>query len=154
MNARLGERLARSQPGERMDFGNVILDKRVGGVTALRLEPDGVNVSLRVVGQREKRRLAGLSVQVLASPELLKRYSVVQVDGNEWLIDIEVEGEKARVEGLRPQDVSAFLRVTSDQAAKGASTENVTLVLPEGVSLVGRPPQVQFRLAPREDGKP
>lgn len=154
VSARLGERLARSQPGERMDFGNVILDKRVGGVTALRLEPDGVNVSLRVVGQREKRRLAGLSVQVLASPELLKRYSVVQVDGNEWLIDIEVEGEKARVESLRPQDVSAFLRVTSDQAAKGTSTENVTLVLPEGVALVGRPPQVQFRLAPREDAKP
>lgn len=151
--ARLAERLARLAPDQTHQLDRVVLEPRLGGLEVLRLEPGEVSVTLRVVAQHVRRTIRGLAVTLAVTPEFLERYMVRAKDANEWLIEVEVVGDKARVESLRPSDLKAFLTVTSERAARSTGaveSEAVEIVLPEGVRLAGRPPLVQFTISPRE----
>jgi len=153
ITARVAERLARLAPDQTHTLEHVLLEPRLDGLEALRLEPAEVSVTLRVVGQHIQRTIKGLAVTLAVTPEFLERYTVRAVDANEWLIEVEVVGERGRVESLRPRDIKAFLTVTSERAARSVGTvesETVEVVLPEGIRLAGRPPLVQFTIAPRE----
>lgn len=155
VSARVAEALASAAPDQSLTLDRVPLDERiaVGGaesVPLLRVEPPEVKAAMRVVGERVRRALSAVSVQVSASPSFLQRYDVVQADANEWLIEFEVEGDRSRVESLTAQDVFVHVPLSSESPSAEFRTAEVILELPEGVTLVGPPKVVQFKLVPRE----
>lgn len=153
VTARLAERLARLAPDQTHTLEDVVLEPRLDGLELLRLEPGRISVTLRVVGQHVQRTIKGLAVTLAVTPEFLERYTVRAVDANEWLIEVEVVGDRVRIESLRPGDIKAFLTVTSERAGRSTGaveSEAVEVALPEGVRLASRPPLVQFTISPRE----
>jgi len=120
-------------------------------VRALRIEPGHVRVRLKVVAQQATRRLK-VAVQLHASPQIHDRVRFEVRDQNEWLAEIEVAGDRSRVEALAPEDVLAFVSVSSAEALPTPEFRpfDVTIVLPEGVRLVSPPPTVHMRIRPRE----
>ncbi len=156
IEANLEERLAGAPRNRSLSFEAVPLDMRVGGFQALRVEPAAVALAVRVVAETIRTRLAGVSVELKVRPEIWQRYDIDRADANEWLLELEVEGDETVVSALRPQDVSALVSLTSDQAVPSVEYRSVevSIVLPEGVTLVGPPRLVQFRLVPREGATP
>jgi diadenylate cyclase len=153
---RVGERLAGAPPDQTRTLGQVPVELRIGDAPVFACEPSQVNVTLRVAAQRGRKRLTGVVVQLVASPQLWQRYQIELVDANEWLIDVELEADRALADALKPQDVRAFVAISGDEAgaADGLRTEEVTLSLPAGVTAIGPPRLVQFRLLPRETEQP
>lgn len=133
-----------------------LLDLQIGRVRALRITPAAVGVTARVVSQRSQRKIDGVSVQILKSPQVEKHYVFEQTDPNEWLIDLVVEGDEAVVAGLQPSDVQAFVDFSDDPLASTAETRQVPvrLQLPDGVTLSGPPRYVSVSIRPREDAAP
>lgn len=156
VTASLAETLRDVPAGQVRTFSRFRLDRRIAGYSVLRLSPEFADVTLQVVAQQVRRRLEErIAVQVLASPQFLQRFELEQRDANEWLIELEVEGDQARVAALQPKDTRAFVMFTLDQTP-GADFRSapVTVVLPQGVNLVGPPPEVQYRLLVRESATP
>jgi diadenylate cyclase len=157
IEARLDEERLIGEPrNQPVTLSGVALERRIGEFEVLRVEPAEVDIHLRIEAERERMRLEGVLVHLAGSPQLWQRYEIEIADANEWLIELEVEGDKAVMEKLRSQDVYARVSVTSDQAVPSTefrSTE-VVVELPSGVELVGPPRQVQFRLVPREGVTP
>lgn len=154
VRAQLDDRLARSGSDQTITLDNVPLDSRIGTYRALRVEPQTVSASVRVVGETARKRLAGVAVQVQASVAFLQEYEVVIADQGEWLIDIDVEGDRSVIDRLRAQDVFAWLPLASELPTESFRTAEVVMVLPAGVQLVGRPRQIQYRLTKREAVNP
>jgi diadenylate cyclase len=152
--AHAAEWLSKLPPDQTQTLSGALLSRSLDGVSALAIQPDRVTLTARVLGQLAKKRLTGVSVVVAASVELQQRYSVAPSDLNEWLVDVEVEGDRTRVDALDASDVRGFVVVTSDDAAKGVTSAEVQFVLPRDVRLVGLPPQVRFRLVPKEGAAP
>lgn len=154
--ASVEKQLAGKPRNESLVLNAVVLDPRLGNAPLLRIDPATVDVQLRVVAQRERQRLQGIAVLLAASPQLWRRYTVEIADANEWLLELEVEGERSVVTQLRPQDVRAWVALTSEQGLAGAGFRpvEVTVLLPEGVALVSPAPSVQLRLIPRESPAP
>ena len=150
----LEERLRWAAPGETISESVPVPD-RIGGFPVVHKDPKDVHVSLQVGGQRIARRLSQIPVWVLVSPELLQDFAVERVDPQEWLIEVEVEGDASRVNALRPTDVRAFVALTSDLLASTPELRSeVRFDLPEGVSVVGNKRFVQLRLIRRTARKP
>jgi len=149
---RLEEQLEGISPGESVSFEDVPVEPRVGELRAVVIEPDRVNVTLRVMGQTRKQRLSNIRVWLAGSPQVLEQYRIEQRDPNEWLIELEVEGDQSVVESLRSQDIRAVVRITSDLAVPTAEFRNVEVevVLPPGVTVVGPPRSVWLRVVERE----
>lgn len=149
-------RLTGAAAGQVLAFDRLALSPRINGVELLAVEPAEVAVSLRVVGQLVTRRISGVTVRYEFSPRMLERYVVERRDPNEWLIEIDVEGERPLVEPLRPQDVRALVPITRDLEPPTAEfrTVEVELILPPGVRLVGPPRVVQLRLVALQAGPP
>jgi diadenylate cyclase len=156
INANLEERLAGKPRNDRLSFEGVPLEMRIGGFEVLRVEPRTVNLEVRVVAETIRRRLAGISVDLAASPQIWQRYDIDRADANEWLLELEVEGDESVVNALRPQDVRAIVPLTGEQAVPTADYRlmDVVIELPAGVRLVRPAPQVRFRLVPREGATP
>lgn len=155
VRALLDQQLATAPPVDQpLALESVQLDLRIGTGRATRIDPPSVRVSARVVGETARRRIPGIAVQVLASVPFLQKYEVTVADPGEWLLEVEVEGDRNLVERLRPQDVSAYLPLSSELPTSDFRTADVTVVLPPGVQLVGRPRQIQYRLNPRETVNP
>lgn len=152
----LEERLAGSSAPETRRFEGVLVDTKVGGFVARRIEPPAVNVSLRIEGRQVTRRIEGVPVVLEGSPQLWQHFAADIRDQNEWLIQIEVVGEPYAVEKLRPADVRAFVRATPEDAATDGEfrTAEVVVLLPPGLTLAGPPPVVQYRLVQREGTRP
>jgi hypothetical protein len=133
-----------------------VLTPRIGDAELLRIEPRAVDIRLRIVAERVQRRLENISVRVAASPQILQRYEIEIDDANEWLLELDVEGDEGVVNALRPQDVQAFVPLTSDQAVPSEEFRSMEVVvqLPPGVALVRASPQVRLRLVPREGSTP
>ncbi len=151
VTVRLEEQLEGIPPGGEFRQ-DVPVEPRIGELRAVAIEPDRVNVTLRVKGQTEKRRLSNIRVWLTGSPQVLEQYRIEQRDPNEWLIELEVEGDKSIVESLRSQDIHAVVRITSDLAVPTAEFRNVEVqvVLPLGVTVVGPPRSVWLRVVERE----
>jgi YbbR domain-containing protein len=151
VTVRLEEQLEHIPPGGEFRQ-DVPVEPRIGELRAVAIEPNRVNVTLRVTGQPQKRRLSNIRVWLAGSPQVLEQYRIEQRDPNEWLIELEVEGEKTVVESLRPQDIRAVVRITSDLAMPTAEFRNVQVevVLPPGLTVVSRPRSVWLRVVERE----
>lgn len=150
VRALLDDRLARSGSDETITLADVLLDSRVGAYRALRVDPSTITASVRVVGETARKHLTGVAVQVQASVSFLQEYEVQVADPGEWLIDVDVEGDRSLVDRLRPQDIYAWLPLASELPTESFRTAEVVMVLPPGVQLVGQPRQIQYRLTKRE----
>lgn len=150
------ERLAREPRNTSLGPFAVPLERWIGDFEVLRVEPATVGIGLRVVAETIRRPLVGVPVLLAGSPQTWQRYKIEIADANEWLLELEVEGDESIVESLRPQDVHALVTLTSDQAVASEEFRSMEVVieLPEGVTLVGPPRQVQFQLVPREGATP
>jgi hypothetical protein len=147
---RLGDLLENQVPGQ-LFSRTMPLPNRVAGLPVIDVEPDLVAVSVRVVGQTVRRILTGVPVRVSGSPEFLERYDVVPVDPQEWLVDVEVEGDQSRVEALRPSAIRAYVNVSSDLLPGLPETRApVEFVVPTGIQVLSER-TVQLRLVRREN---
>jgi len=154
--ADLEERLIGEPRNRVLNFSGVVLAARVGEAELLRVEPRAVDIRLRIVAERVQRRLENVRVRLAASPQVFQRYEIEVADANEWLLALDVVGDESVVNALRPQDVNAFVSLTSDQAVPSVDFRSLEVVveLPEGVTLVRASPQVQLRLVAREGATP
>ena len=71
-----------------------------------------------------------------------------------WHVEIKVEGPKTVIEGLKPEHVDAYIRLTDDHKKTPESwdTAKVQIHFPpqfKNVKLVGEPPAVSFKLIPK-----
>jgi len=147
----LEERLRRAAAGELISE-IVPVPNQVGGFPVVSREPREVRVWLRVAELQTLRRLSRLPVWVVVSPELLERYQIERVDPQEWLIDVEIEGDQTRIESLAASDVRAYVPVTSDMISSTPELScEVRFDTPEGVRVVGKKRFVQLRLMRHEE---
>lgn len=156
VRADMAERLSGALRNQPLDFSGVGLEEQIGEIELLRVEPLVVDVGLRIVAELGQRRLEKIPVRLEVSPETWQLYEVERADEGEWLLELEVEGDETAVNSLRPQDVRAFVLLTSDQAIASDEFRSMEVVvqLPAGVTLVRPPPQVRFRLVEREGATP
>ena len=156
VEAALEEDLSGEPRNRSLSLDDVPLERRIADLEVLRVEPTAVNVRLRIVAETGSARLEGVRVQLVVSPQLWQRYDIEIADANEWLLELEVEGDKTVVDALRPQDVQALVSLASEQAVPSAEfrSADVELKLPEGVTLVGPSRLLHFRLVPREGATP
>jgi diadenylate cyclase len=156
IEANLEELLVGAPRNQALEFADVPLERHVGDFELLRVEPSAVNLEVRVVAETVRRRLEGIRVHLAVSPQVWQRFEIEFADANEWLLELDVEGDETIVDALRPQDVYALVPLASDQAVPGAEFRSMEVVirLPDGVTLVGPSRQVQFRLVAREGAAP
>lgn len=128
-------------------FQSVPLDAGLGPVQVIEFQPPRVDVTLQVVAQQIPKRLKQIPVAIKQSPLLKKNVEAELRDENEWLIEIEVIGDKRIIDSLTAENVDAFVEITHEQAVP--STEyrpfDVTIVLPAGVKLNSPTPTVHLR---------
>ncbi len=149
----LKEQLSGARRNQPLSFTGVALETRIGEAELLRVEPRAVDVHLSIVAELKKTVLEWkVPVRLKVSPEIWQRYDLEEADDGEWLLELEVEGDETAVNALRPQDVRAFVEITSDQAVPSDEFRSMEVVvqLPEGVTLVRAPPQVRLRLVASE----
>lgn len=162
VRAPLEDRLAGLEPDEVRRFEQVPVEDTIGPVRVERVNPRGVTVAVRVIGQR--KRIENVVVHLWVSPEVARQYEVEQSDLNEWRIDVEVEGIEAVVESLRPSDILAFVTITSDLLPPAGqpleeqfrSVEVITVLYPprKGASVVYESRLVRVNLVPRPGSQP
>jgi diadenylate cyclase len=150
--ANVQSRLTDAKPGDELTLRNVPLAERVQNFPVLDANPASVTATLQVAARTQKRRLKDVVVQVAASPQVLKQYRVDAKEMNEWKIDVEVEGDGTLIAGLMPQDVRAYVTVTSDLAGPGTDYRRapVTISTPTGVTVTGPARFVELKLIPRD----
>ncbi|MFH1748742.1 MAG: diadenylate cyclase [Planctomycetota bacterium] len=150
----LEERLRGAHPGDTLTLEDVSVPERVGGFEVMSVEPKRINVSLRVIGQRVTLPLTQIPVRLLVSPEFLQGYRVEPVDPQEWLIEVQLEGDQPRMETLTSQDVQAYVTIPGDLLAQTTVLRrNVEFHVPEGIEVLSQR-TVQLRLVPLEKRTP
>ena len=151
----LEHRLHGVATGERVTLTEHVPDL-IGDVAAIDVTPKEVDVSLRIVGQRITRTLTQIPVWYWVSPEILDRYELVRVDPQEWLIEVEVEGDQSRVESLRPREVRAFVSIVPSDLVTPAQEFNLPVEFrhPEGITVQSKRALVRLRLIRREEAAP
>lgn len=140
-----------AQPGRPTTVPRAGVERSIGIVRLLRVEPDAVEASFRVVEQRERQVFTGVPVQLVTTPQLWRQYDVMLADPNELRIDVEVEGDHSTLEALREQDIRAWVVATPDLVAADPEFRSVEVqvMLPTGVKLVPPPRTVRLRLQER-----
>jgi diadenylate cyclase len=81
-----------------LTFPHVPIDDVVGPVPLLGVSPAEASVSLRIAANTLRRLIKGIPVHVQASTSFLQQFELRVEDENEWLVEVEVEGERMRVE--------------------------------------------------------
>ena len=112
----LQELLGDAPRDQRLTFAGVPLLSRHGDFSALQITPETVNLSLRVIAERERKRLGGIPVELAVTPQFWKRYDIEIADANEWLLEVEVEGDRSVVAGLGADSVRALVSLTNEVA--------------------------------------
>lgn len=157
IRAPIGKRLATQPQDEPVVLENVVLDPQLDGVRALDVAPRTATVRLVIVGERIRRTLEPIPVRILTDATLLSNWEITQPDLNEWILSLELTGERAQLAELEPSDIEARVRIDS-AAALGDSADvraaEVELILPPGVSLVGPPRTVRYELIARDRSEP
>ena len=150
----LEDRLHSAAPDETITLRDVRLPERIKGFSLVNVEPRDVDVSLRIVGQHIVRRLSQIPVRLQISPGFLREWEVRVVDEQEWLTEVEVEGDETKVNTLRPRDIRAFVTIHSDLLPPTpVYRADVEYYAPEGITVVSQR-SVQLRLTRREDAVP
>lgn len=140
-----------AQPGKMTNIPRIGVERGFGNAKFVRVEPDGVSASFKLVEVRDRQTLTGVPVQLVTSPQLWKQYDLVLADPNELRIDLEVEGDHTTIEALREQDVRAWVVATADLMAAPPEFRSVQVevALPPGVSVVPPMRTVRMRLQER-----
>lgn len=153
----LGRQLEGLSAGDVRTFHGVALTRPSGLSGPVRLTPDRVNVTVRVIAQPTLVR--NVVVRLFVSPDVAERYRIVRNDLNEWRIDVEVQRDEAVFDALGSTEVEAFVHVTSELLPAGDEppeeifrTLPVIFTTPKGVSVVGSR-SVQVTLVPRTPGE-
>lgn len=143
----VADQLTQVAPGQTRTLTDVRLPRRAGAVPLLDVEPPTVAITVRVVSETSRVRLEQVAVSYLLSPQVAERTSIERQDVNEWLVELEVEGDRAVVGALDASDVRAYVRIGSEQAVISPDYRSfeVEVELPSGVKLVGPPPTVHLR---------
>jgi len=150
----LEDRLRDAAPGQVLSLPAMRVPDRIRGFAIVGAEPREVSVTLRIEGRQATRRLAQIPVRLNVSPGFLERYDVKVVDEQEWLVEVEVEGDETKVAALRPADVKAFVTLPSDLLPQTPlHRADVEFSVPEGVTVLSQR-SVQLRLTPRESPSP
>jgi diadenylate cyclase len=150
----LEDRVRHAAPGE-VITETVPVPDQVGGFPIISKDPRSVRVTLRVGGQRITREIPNVPVWITISPELLQVYDVERLDPQEWLIEVELEGEKSQVEALRPQEVRAFVTISSELLNPAPDLRlEVKIDAPDRIKVAGNKHFVQLRLTRREGHSP
>ncbi|MGE3182096.1 MAG: diadenylate cyclase, partial [Phycisphaerae bacterium] len=150
VTAELDGRLNGKPENETVSLNDVPLSRTIHGVRAT-IAPQDVDVSLRIAGARMRKRISGLSVVFFVPPHIEDNYDIIRKEMNEFLIEIEVEGDRALVSGLEASAIEAIARIDSilEPPSPDFQAVDVEIRLPRGVSLVGPAPTVNVRLSPR-----
>lgn len=144
---RMDKQLADLKPGAKRVFSAVPVPRQLGSAELLDVAPPTARVELRVVSEKATRRLEQIAVAYYVSPQIDERVEIERQDVNEWLVELEITGDRNVVEALDPADVRAFVEINSDDVTPSSEFRpfDVTVELPPGVSLVGPPPTVHLR---------
>lgn len=151
IEARLDAAPAPAAPALRIER-SVPLLREIGQRTALRVQPETATVSYEVVAARERKRLTGVPVRTSWAVELQQQYRLLAVDVNDWIVDIEVEGDRDRVAQLQSGEAFLHVQVSLETIAAAASAgadpiaAPVRAELPAGIELVGSLPTIRFRI--------
>lgn len=148
-------RLTGKPENEPITLSDVPVRRSVGSARAT-VAPTDVDVTLRIVGERDRKRITGLSVAFQMSPLIQDRYVVERRDRNEFLIEIDVEGDRAALAALDATAIEAIARIDSNLESESEDFQpvNVEFRLPPGVTIVGPSPTVNVRLIPRPGDLP
>ncbi len=156
--APLGRQLEGLSPGDVRTFEGVALTPPSGLKGKATITPETVSVTVRVIAQ--PRLVRNVVVRLFVSPEVAERYQVRRNDLNEWLIDVEVQGDEAVFQSPSSLEVRAMVLVTSEllppagqPAEEQLRTLPVMFVTPKGISVVGSR-SVQVTLVPRPGSNP
>jgi diadenylate cyclase len=154
----LGRQLEGLAPGDVRTFTGIALAPPVGLKGPVKMTPERVTVTVRVVAQ--PRLVKNVVVGLYVSPEVAERYEVRKKDLNEWRTDVEVQADEAVFENPGALDIRAMALVTSDllppagqPAEEQTRTLPVVFLTPKGVSVVGSR-TVQVVLVPRPGSTP
>lgn len=153
---RLDERIAGLAPNETVKLTGIPLTDQRSSLRAVRITPDTASVTLQVAAQKNTKKVERVAVRMAVRPEFAQRYLIEPRDPNEWLASVELEGERTKLEGLRPEDIHAIVEISTDQlvGSNDYRTLEVRLFLPAGVQLVGRAPTVQVKITSRDKATP
>ncbi len=138
VRALLGERLRGMEPETGRTFEGIPLEERLGTVDVTAITPREVKATVRVVGKTAV--IKNVRVHLFVSPAVLERYQVGEVDFNEWLIEVAVQGAETAVEALEPVDLYALALVSSD------------VLPPAGQPLVEQLRTVELTIVPKVPG--
>lgn len=141
---------------EKVDISEVILSDRIGGLPAVTIEPSRVRIQARVVGRRIEHTIQ-LRVKYVMSAALLERYTVEEQSPNASLFDVELEGDQAVIDALKPLEINAQVDLTADHFdpdGKFFDADVKIVNLPVGVDVVGRRHTISVRLVERPGAGP
>ena len=143
----LSERVRSLGAGDRQRFDGLVLPTRIDGVELVEVDPRMVNVDVRIVAEQTRRRLERIPVQLSVSPQVLEQVTPRRQDRNEWLVSIDVEGDKRTIDALDPARIRGSVSIALSDAIVGPDFKAfaVDIPLPEGVRLLGAAPTVHLR---------
>ncbi len=152
----LTDRLQSLAAGAVQRFSGIPLPLRIGAAELLEVDPRMVDLAVRIVAEQAQRRLEQIPVELRVSPQVLDRVTIERQDKLEWLLAVEVEGDRRTIAELDPARIRGVVRLEISEVIPGSEfrTYEVDLPLPEGVRLVGPPPTVQLRFKAREGTGP
>jgi len=137
----------------------VPLERKLGGDSGVEaaFDPPIVTITARVESRLETKSMGRLPILVSAPPDLFNRYRIIFQPGVEPYVDLKVQGPKADIDRLGPQDIRVQLILTADDKPDPASWlpgKPVVVGLPPTVKLVDPLPTVNFNLEKQNEKPP
>ncbi|MEE8170721.1 MAG: hypothetical protein V3T70_09245 [Phycisphaerae bacterium] len=142
----------RSHPGEHEFEIQVTLPRE--GIT--RVEPASVMVRGAITGNLDTRVFGPVQILPAIPPRIQERFLVQPASDRAFRTDLTIRGPRERLAALITDEVQAYVSImTQDEgAANQIILRRADIFLPAGLELVGDPPEVAFRLVPRDGGSP
>jgi hypothetical protein len=139
-----------SKPGQPLELNDVPLVRPPGAI----LKPEWVSVTTVIERRDQTKLLRSVYVRFDVSLDQWQKYDLEVKDNADLALEVMVRGPSDVIASLTPQDVSAFVEISTSDAIKteGWLTRPVKFVLPPSVILDQTTPQVQFRLVERREG--
>ncbi|MCC7204483.1 MAG: hypothetical protein IT441_05340 [Phycisphaeraceae bacterium] len=141
------------EPGKEYKFKLPIEPPDVLTGSGVMIEPARAEATFSVVSSSQTYTLEHVRIMMVVPPRLFTRYDVVLKDDLLVLSEpVEVVGPSDKIEQLRagPDRVVALLRLSAEDLAKGITSSQVELTLPEGVTTRLPAPRLNFEIVPRK----
>ncbi len=140
------------RPGQPIELNDVLLSPPAG-LDQARFFTDRVSVTAVVEYRDQSKLLRSVYVRFDLSADLWRKYDLEVKNNADLAMETKVRGSSDIIASLTPQDVRAYVEISSSDAIKteGWLTRPVKFVLPPGVVLDQTAPQIQFRLVERRE---